>query len=273
MMVVAAFFFAAMTASVKVARNELGPLDLTAWRAIIAIPLALLLAGRGRMDVGNRRIFLFRSVFGFFGVLCFNVAAAGLSVADLALIGKLQPLVVGLLAPMLLGKGEGASAAAWLALMGGLAGSAMLIGPDLTLGSTFGLWAMLGSMFSAGAHLSVRALGRTEEPTAVVLWFQISLLVLSLATLLLFEGRLPVVPTIEVWPSVVITGVASVAGQYFMTRAYQLDRAALVAGASYAGPIWALLIDLVVFRSVPTFVSLLGGALIVVSGIVFLRRG
>jgi drug/metabolite transporter (DMT)-like permease len=58
-----------------------------------------------------------------------------------------------------------------------------------------------------------------------------------------------------------------------MTKAYQHDRAAMIAGASYAGPIWGVLIDVVVFGSIPTLRMLAGGALIIASGMVFLRRG
>ena len=76
-----------------------------------------------------------------------------------------------------------------------------------------------------------------------------------------------------VWPSVIIAGITATLGQYFMAAAYQHDRAAIVAGASYATPIWGLLIDLVVFDTTPTVRAFAGGALIIASGLVFLRRG
>jgi drug/metabolite transporter (DMT)-like permease len=273
LMVVAAFFFTVMTAAAKVARDELSAVEVVAWRAIIAIPICLLLAGRTRLDVGNRRAFVIRSLLGYGGMVCFYTAAAGLSLADLSLIAKLQPVLVGLLAPALFGQVERVGKWVWVALAGGLIGSAILIGPELAIGSTFGLWAMAGSVLSAGAHLSVRALGKTEEPEAIVLWFQIALLLLAVSTTLVMEGRLPALPSAKMWPIVIVTGVCATLGQSFMTNAYRHDRAAMVAGAAYAGPIWGVLLDLLVFGHVPTPWVVLGGGLIITSGLVFLRRG
>ena len=62
LMVVAAFFFSAMTAGAKLARNELTAVDLVAWRSLIAIPLAFFIARGTRLDLGNRRAFAFRSL-------------------------------------------------------------------------------------------------------------------------------------------------------------------------------------------------------------------
>jgi drug/metabolite transporter (DMT)-like permease len=272
-MVVAAFFFTAQTAAAKVARVELDAIDIIAWRGIVAIPLALLLAGRSKLDVGHKGTFVLRALLGFFGIYCFFTAAGGLSVGDVALIGKMQPLLVGLLAPLIFGQSERVGPLAWLALIVGLCGAALLIGPQLSIGSTFGLWAFAGSILSAGSHLTIRSLGRTEEPVAMVLWFQVSLIVLSTGSLLLFSGRLPQTPSTEVWPAVAITAVTATLGQYFMAKAYQHDRAAIVAGASYAGPIWGLAIDLVIFDTAPPLRALAGGALIIAAGLAFLRRG
>ena len=51
-----------------------------------------------------------------------------------------------------------------------------------------------------------------------------------------------------------------------MTRAYQVDRAARVAAATYAGPLFGVLADIVVFATVPGWDMAIGGALILVSG-------
>lgn len=273
LMVIAALFFSAMVAAVKVAHRELEPLDIVAWRAVVAVPMALLLAGRTKLDLGNRRTFAYRALLGFFAMLCTTTAAEGLRVADLSLIAKLTPVLIGLLAPLVLGQREKVGALIWIALAGGLLGSALLIGPELAVGSTFGLWAVAGSFLSAGAQMSVRSLGRTEEPEAVVFWLQLALLFLAVAGLLIVDGRLPTLPSRAMVLPVVATGVFATIGQYFMTKAYQLDRATLVAGASYAGPIWGVLIDLTIFGTLPTVQALAGGALIIASGLVFLRRG
>ena len=51
-----------------------------------------------------------------------------------------------------------------------------------------------------------------------------------------------------------------------MTRAYQLDKASTVAAASYAGPLFAVVGDILFFAAWPDAWALGGGALIVLAG-------
>jgi drug/metabolite transporter (DMT)-like permease len=62
------------------------------------------------------------------------------------------------------------------------------------------------------------------------------------------------------------------AGQLFLTEAYRAERAARVAAASYVGPVWALVADVVVFGVWPRAEALVGGAIIVGAGLVLLRN-
>lgn len=273
LMVVAAFFFSAMIAAVKLARRDLSALEVIAWRGAIALPLAYVAAGRGGLRLDNRRVFLVRVCLGFTAMICFYTAAKGLSVADLSLIAKLQPVVVGILAPLLLGRRERVGWLIWVAMAGGVVGSAVLIGPDLLVGSWYGLYAAVAALLSAGAHVSIRLLGRTERSTAVVFWFQAALIMLAVVATLVVDGRLPRVPAGDLWIPVLATGVFATLGQLAMTKAYQLDQATLVAGASYSGPLWAVLIDVLILDDLPTVTTVAGGALIILSGLAFLRRG
>lgn len=271
-MLLAAFFFTAMIASVKLARRELSALDVIAWRGAIALPLAYLTARRGGLGLDNRRVFVVRVSLGFAAMICFYTAAKGLSVADLTLIARLQPVAVGILAPLLLGKRERVGGVVWIAMAAGITGSAILIGPDLAVGSWAGLYAAGAACLSAGAHVSVRLLGRTERPTAVVFWFQAALLMLAVTAVLVVHHRPPAIPTGNLWIPVLATGVFATLGQLCMTKAYQLDRATLVAGASYSGPLWAVLLDILILGDPPSLTTIVGGALIILSGLAFLGR-
>jgi drug/metabolite transporter (DMT)-like permease len=272
LMVIGTFCFACMIAAVRVARTELSAFEVIAWRAIIAMPLAFLLALRTGFHLDGKRLFAARSAFGFSAMVCFYGAAKGLSVADISLLGKLQPVLIGILAPMIWGQREKVGWLVWVALIGGLLGSFVLLGPSLAVGSMYGVYAVIGAVLSAGAHLAIRGLGKTDAPEAIVFWFQLSLVVLGSMTALIVDGHLPSLPSEGLWAPVAITGVSATLGQYFMTKAYTLDRAAIIAGASYAGPIWAVLIDLAVFDQAPSVAAAAGGSLIVLSGLVFVRE-
>jgi len=268
-MMLAGAFFTVMVAAVKVARTELVAFEVVFWRACISVPvtLSLVLAGRTGLAVRNPGALLLRSVLGFGAMTCFFTAAKGVSIADLSLIGKLQPIWVALAAPLVLGATERSGRGLWLVITGGMIGSALLIGPELAVGAHFGLFALAATGFSAAAHLLVRLLGRTDAPATQVFWFQVATLILASAAIALVDGGLPDLPRVGLWAPLAVCGVSAAIGQAFMTRAYALDGAARIAAASYATPVLGVVADVVAFGVWPDVGGWVGGGLVVASGL------
>jgi len=269
-MILAALLFTVMLGLVKVAREDMSALEVVVWRSVFATPLAFVLARRAGIAIRNKKVLLVRCALGFCAVLGFFTAALGLTMAQLSLVSKLQPILIALLAPLVLGASEKPSGRVYAVLGLGLAGSLLLLSPDLASGSIYGLLAVGGTVASAGAHVAVRRLGATENPFALVFWFQLFLSVAGLTTWTLLEGRLVPLPPAGMWPVLIGIAVSTTAAQLAMTRGYQLDRAASVAAASYAGPLFAVVGDVIVFAVWPDAWALGGGALIVVAGLVLL---
>jgi len=271
-MVGATLMFVIMVATVKVARQELTAFEVICWRSVIALPVTFILARSAGLGIQNRRVMALRAVLGFCAMSCFFTAAKGLAIADLSIIAKLQPLIIAIIAPLLLGRAEGGGPAIWIILAVGLVGSGLLIGPELAVGGTYGLWALGAAVFSALAHTMIRALGKTDNAPAIVFWFQLTTLVLAIPSYALLEGGMIPLPPSHLWPYLAGCGLAATAGQVLMTNAYRLDKAPVVAAASYAGPLWAVGMDIVVFEVLPSGWALVGGALVVGAGLVLVFR-
>ena len=270
-MTLATLSFCIMGAAVKVARTEMAAIEVIAWRCLTSVPLAFAFTASSGFRLRNVRLFFVRAMVGFCAMVCFFTAAKGLALADLSLITRLQPVMVALIAPMALGARERTGPLVWLALAVGLAGCAVLIGPELSLGTQYGVWALTAIGFSAGAHTAVRALGRTDSPRTIVFWLQVTNLVFSLTAYVLYFGTLPGIPSLPMLGAVLICGLAATVGQLLMTKAYQQDRAAIVAAASYSGPLWSVLLDLAVFGLVPGWTVAAGGTLVVAAGYLLYR--
>ena len=271
-MTAAGLVFTVMFALVKATREQLGAFDLVFWRGLTAgvVAYALALHGAGSIRVQRRALLAVRTLFGFAAMSCSFAAAKELGVGDLLLIAKMQPLLIAILAPALLGEGERAGVWVWLMLAAGLAGGVMLIAPDLALGSIYGLLAVLGAVFAAGAKLGVRALVRDDDVRVVVFYFQAGAAVLAVAALLVTEGRLPALPPASWWPHIAGIGVTAAVGQVLRTQAYYHDSAAVVAAATYTAPIWGVLADIFVFATAPDWNILAGGLLILGAGLVLI---
>lgn len=259
--------FTVMVAAVKVAREELGPLEIILWRSAISMPIALVLALRVGIRFHNPKVLLFRVLFGFSAMLGFFTAAKGLALGDLAIIGRTQPILVALMAPLWLGRSERSTGLLWVLLIAGMAGCALIVGPELRVGSTYGLWALGAACCSAMAHLAVRRLGATDHPYVIVFALQASVGVLALFGHLAIHGALGWPPSHLVGP-LVLTGLMAVAGQLCLTQAYKIEKASTVAAASYAAPVFGMVADLVIWGALPSTWALAGGVLVVGAGLV-----
>jgi drug/metabolite transporter (DMT)-like permease len=205
-------------------------------------------------------------------MIAFFTAARGLTLADYNLIDKLQPVMIALLAPSVLGAQERSGGKLWVLLVLGLAGCAVLLAPELAMGSTLGLWALVGVALSSAAQLCLRALGPTDDARTVVFWFQAGVAILGVAALAATTGNpLPRLP-LGLLPWLVLMGICGTAGQILMTRAYAEERAAVVAAMSYTSPLWAVALDVLLFHTWPDAHALVGGALVIAAGVPLLLQ-
>ena len=142
------------------------------------------------------------------------------------------------------------------------ASCAILLAPEVETRNVAGLYALLTVGTSAVSHTALRALGPTERSQTVVFWFQLLVSLGALAWVLVRDGAFPVLPAAPLLPWLFGVGLFATLGQSLLARAYQLDRAALVAAASHASPVFAFVIDYVAFAHTPTWTTLLGGGVV-----------
>ena len=126
-------------------------------------------------------------------------------------------------------------------------------------------------MFSAVAQLALRALGPSDSPSTVVFWFQAGAGLVALAIVIATTGALPQMPPQHLWPLLGGIGMCATVGQELMTRAYSMDRAPVIATASYVDPVWAVFADFALFSVLPTWNAFVGGTLVVLAGLALLR--
>jgi len=270
LMVLASLAFTVMVALVKLARDDLSAFEVIFWRGMFSIPLAAWMARSTGIRIHNVRLFVLRAVLGFGAMTCFFTAAYGIGVTELSLISKLQPVIVALLAPLFLGRAERSGPLILVVLAAGLLGTWIILAPDFewSIRVEYGLWALAAAGFSAAAHVTLRGLGRTEAPEALVFWFQIAVLALAVPAQWGYTGQLVDVPSGWTWLWVAGVGVCATLGQVWLSAAYKADRAAVVAAASYVSPVFAVFGDALIFWTIPGVNAFAGGALVVAAGLV-----
>ena len=261
-MLLAALSFTLMVACVKAVRAELSSFDIVWWRGLVSVPLCALAVGRGSWRIQQRGWFLVRVVFGFAAMVGYYTAAGGLPVANLTLITRLQPFAIALVAPLLLGSKERPERRTWSLSILGVIGCAILLAPEVQTRNAAGLYALLTVGTSAVSHTALRALGPTERSQTVVFWFQLLVSLGALFWVLIRDGTFPSLPASPLLPWLFGVGLFATLGQSLLARAYQLDRAALVAAASHASPVFAFAVDYIAFAHTPNWTTLIGGGLV-----------
>jgi drug/metabolite transporter (DMT)-like permease len=266
LMLLASASFATMAAMIKAIGPELPISQLVFLRCAIAAPflLAVLLSRQQPLIVQARKLLLARTLLGVMAMHCFFYALTHMELASTIFIGRTQPLILALLAPIFLK--EKASPSAWLAILTGLAGVALIMNPSAQW-SLAALVALGGAAFSAGVHILIRRLSRTDQPMVIVFNFTV---LTGLATGL---WSLPGFVMLASQQWFLIVGVALFAslGQILMTSAYRHDRAPVVAAASYSSVVLSVIYGYFFWGEVPQPTAWLGGLLIIAGGLLLVR--
>ena len=225
------------------------------------------------MKVERLGYLLGRILFGFAAMTTSFAAMRWINIIEINLLFNLQPLLVAVIAPLILGVTERPDSRTFVALLAALVGSSVIIAPEIASSLSFdentrwfGLClGAIGALCGALAHVCLRGL-HTTPVIVTVTWFQICVAGLALIP---FDGLPLMSPTFDNFTSLALVGVglSAFAGQLCLTKAYQILPAVRASALGYSAPLFGTIIDLALFAAVPTTSTLIGGALIVLSGL------
>lgn len=210
---------------------------------------------------GNRKLLLLRSVAGYLGMVCLFYASAHGAQGDVAVMNKLSPFLVTLLAVAFLG--EKVNGRQILALLLAMAGAVTVSNPTFSSGGYTMLIAFLSALFSGIAYTTVGALKGREEPCVTVFFFSF----FSTVVTAVFMLRNFVFPSAADLVMLLLIGVFALGGQLALTYSYTMAKASEVSIFNYSGILFSMLFGLIILRQPITPTSVLGAALVVLAGL------
>ncbi|MBL7812302.1 MAG: DMT family transporter [Bacteroidetes bacterium] len=261
MMLVASLAFGVMNISVKMT-PELSAPEMVFFRSLVQIIIGYFtLLKLGVSPLGkNRKLLAMRGLFGSMGLLCYFYTLHQMPLGNAIIIHYLAPVLTTILAIWM--AGEKVIPIQWLFFGFTFLGVVVVNGagfqvPLIPLIAGFG-----GAFFSALAYNTIKKLKGVEDPNVVVLYFPMVSVPIALSYFLFRPGEW-VWPHGMQWLWILITGVSTQIGQFFMTRAYQEDLASRVSAVSYAGILWGAGAGLLVFGETYNLVQYLGMAMVI----------
>lgn len=195
------------------------------------------------------------------------IALKHLPLAEATVISFTSPLwVVAFSAPFL---GERVGWRRWAAVGVGLIGAAIVMRPGTEIFQWLALLPLIGAMFFAGYTIITRMLaGRDRFETTLFYSFLVgSTVVISTAYLTDWQE-----PTFAEWIQLAGMGALGMVAHLTMLQSLQAADASLVAPFNYVRILWAVVLGYLWFGTTPGWPTVIGGAVIVASGLFVLWR-
>jgi drug/metabolite transporter (DMT)-like permease len=267
-MVASAILFASMAASVRVIARELPTAPIVFFRHFIMLVFLLpwlLREGRGALRTEDFMGHLVRGLSGVAAVACYFYAIARMRLADAVLLNQSIPLFVPLIERVWLG--ERIPARLWRVLLIGFAGLLLILRPGFGVFETAALFGLASAALASVAQVGIRRLTRTEPVTRIVFYFGLIASVAAAPPAAL-TWKTPSPPT---WAVLLLMGVFATVGQLTLTRAYVYASAARVGPFLYAGPVFAGILDWLIWGRLPDLLFVAGAVLVVAAATLALR--
>lgn len=202
-----------------------------------------------------------RSLVGFLGLTFLTLSYMKLPLADASTIQYTSPFFIALVAWPILG--ERISIKQFIAICIGFLGIFFAFNPDLNDFNIGIVYGFLGVIFTSLAYISLRNMGKTENPITTVFYF--CCIGALISGCWLFYNW--VTPSFLHLLFFILLGIIAYLAQVFLTYAHKFAPASLLSPFNYVGIIWYTLLGYLVFNTIPTNQLLIGCSLVICSGL------
>lgn len=246
-------------------------LQVSSLRGLASLPFLLApLLVRGRLSalkVRRWELHVARGVLAILMMTGFTFALRSGSLSNVYTLYMVAPLVVTALSVLILK--ERVTGGSWVAVTVGLLGAVCVLRPSPTGLPLVAALAALGSAASYSlSYVLARFMTGTETPESMVFWF--------LAMLAVCCGVMaaPTWHPIERgdWLVIFGLGLSGAIGQHFITKAFVLAPASVIAPFDYTALIWGATFDWLIWSTHAPIATVAGAVLIVGSGLYVMLR-
>jgi drug/metabolite transporter (DMT)-like permease len=265
LVIAATSFFATLDTTTKFVSASV-PLLMALWfryffQAVATTAVVLPLRGLGVLRTAHPKFQCLRGLLLLLSSLFAFLSLKYMPVAEFTAIGAIVPLLITLLAATALG--EKVSVLRWSLVLGGFAGTLIIIRPG---GEDF-TWALLLPLgmvaTNTGFQVLTSRLAKTEDPITMHLYTGwVGTLLASLALPFVWIA----LPSWSLWGWLLLMGVAATVGHFMLILGYMRAPAATLTPYLYAQIAFAMIGGWIAFSHVPDGWSMIGMLMIAICG-------
>ena len=259
------FSFAACDALAKLLTESFHPLQIVWMRMLglfIGVCILVVLKGPALLKTPKPKLQVLRGIVAVGSATCFIIAVGYVPLADAVAVTFVAPFIVTVLGALVLGEHVGIRR--WLAVVAGFIGMLIVIRPGMGLFHPAIFLVVVAAVFFAVRQLlsrwlsGVDAVVTTVAYTAIVAFFVTSL----------------ILPFVWVRPQgtgmillIACMAILAAIGEVLIIRALDIAQSVVLAPIHYTLILWSTFYGYVIFSELPDQWTLLGCAIIVVSGL------
>jgi len=258
-MLLSALFFSVMNLIAK-SLDTFSWSEIVFYRSIGTLMICFFLIKRKGISVlGNQYVLLIaRGLLGTVAMCCFFIALQILPLATTTSLRYLSPIFGALMAMILLK--DRIKSIQWLFFLIAFSGVLIMKGFDTRIDDFGLLIVMISAFFTGAVYVSIQKIGQGDDPLVVITYFMFCATIAGVV----FTGAEWSTPTLLQWSALLLLGLLGFGGQYYMTKALQLESTARVAPLKYVEAIFSFLLGWIWLGETYTWVAIFGMILIIV---------
>ena len=253
--ILSAFGFAVMSAFIKLS-GDLPNIQKVFFRNLVSAIIALFLIikhkGSFTGKKENRKILIYRSLFGTIGIIFNYYAIDNLVLSDANMLNKISPFLVVVFCALILK--EKINLKQILAIIVAFIGALFIVKPSFDIRVVPYIIGFLSAVFAALAYTCVRILCNKEEYYTIVFFFS----TFSLVTVLpMFIYVYEPMTTMQ-FVYLILAGIFASLGQFGVTLAYKYAPAKEISIFDYSNIIFSAILSIFLFGVYPDKLSVVG---------------
>ena len=253
--ILSAFGFAMMSAFIKLS-GDLPNFQKVFFRNLVAAIIALFLIIKhkgsflGKKE--NRKVLVYRSLFGTIGIIFNYYAIDNLVLSDANMLNKISPFLVVVFCALILN--EKINIKQISAIIVAFIGALFIIKPSFDVRVVPYVVGFLSAVFAALAYTCVRMLGNKEEYYTIVFFFSTFSLLAVLPVFIIVYKPMILIQFMYL----ILAGVFASLGQFGVTLAYKYAPAKEISIFDYSNIIFSAILSIFMFGVYPDGLSVVG---------------
>lgn len=202
---------------------------------------------------------LIRIVLSFMAISIQFFTISNIQLAQVSTIGYLRPSIMSIFAYFILSEKQ--SRGRWLVLIVGFLSILLVFSPEKTSIQFIALLALLGSCCGSLSTIFQKFLSKKFSEIQLMVWYSVGISILSFPFCLYTWKEVSLIELIFM----VLTGLLATSAQYFYIKAFRLSQASFLAPIQYFHIIPVLIIGYLIFNEIPSYQTLIGALIIILS--------